>query len=214
MISYLTSGRDLLRAPTSQPNRNAALIVANPAYGRAADLASLAAQNYENSRVDKQSGDQGQVGTHSAPIVFQPLPGTEGEAEAIKTVLPEAKVLLWRQATETAIKQARAPRILHIATHGFFLSDVETAPEEAPGSFAEDPLRMSGLRLRGWAAHIKDPLLRSGLALAGANLSNSGDDDGVLTALEVAGLGFLGSGFVGVFAGGCRGGGGKKGGVR
>jgi len=196
MISYLTSGRDLLRTPIQQPNRNAALIVANPDFGRAAGVGSTAAQNSETSQADKQSGDQSQVKTHSAPIVFQPLPGTEGEATAIKTVLPEAKVLLWRQATETAIKQARAPRILHIATHGFFLSDEETAPEEAAGSFAEDPRRMSDLQLSGWTAHIKDPLLRSGLALAGANLSNSGDDDGVLTALEVAGLDLWGTDLV------------------
>src|SRR5262249_6721682 len=170
-----------------------ALIVANPDFGRAAGVGSTAAQNSETSQADKQSGDQSRIKTHSAPIVFQPLPGTEGEATAIKTVLPEAKVLLWRQATETAIKQARAPRILHIATHGFFLSNEETAPAEATESFAEDPRRMSDLRLSRWTAHIKDPLLRSGLALAGANLNNSGDDDGVLTALEVAGVGFLGS---------------------
>src|SRR5215468_8552168 len=196
MISYLTSGRDLLRTPIQRPNRNAALIVANPDFGRAAGVASPLAQVSENSRADKQSGDQSQVKTHSARIVFQPLPGTEGESTAIKTVLPEAKALLWRQATETAIKQARAPRILHIATHGFFLSNEETAPAEATESFAEDPRRMSDLRLSRWTAYIKDPLLRSGLALAGANLNNSGDDDGVLTALEAAGLDLWGTDLV------------------
>jgi CHAT domain-containing protein/Tfp pilus assembly protein PilF len=200
MISYLTSGRDLLRTPIQQPNRNAALIVANPDFGRAAGVGSTLAQNSETSRSDKQFGDQSQVKTHSAPIVFQPLPGTEGEATAIKTVLPEAKVLLWRQATETAIKQARAPRILHIATHGFFLSDEETLPAEATESFSEDPRRMSDLRLSRWTAHIKNPLLRSGLALARANLSNSGDDDGVLTAFEVAGLDLWGTGLVALSA--------------
>ena len=36
-------------------------------------------------------------------------------------------------------------------------------------------------------------MLRSGLALAGANLHKSGDDDGVLTALEAAGLDLWGT---------------------
>src|SRR5262249_52645451 len=113
-ISYLTSGRDLLRAPALQPNRNAALIVANPAFG---GVASVAMQKDQTSE-EAQAGGQGRNKTDSRLIYFQPLPGTEGEAVAIKTVMPEATVLLWRRATETAIKQTRSPRILHIATHG------------------------------------------------------------------------------------------------
>jgi CHAT domain-containing protein/Tfp pilus assembly protein PilF len=51
----------------------------------------------------------------------------------------------------------------------------------------------SGLRLSKFVAQVKDPLLRSGLALAGANHGKSGDDDGVLTALEAAYLDLLGT---------------------
>jgi CHAT domain-containing protein len=42
-------------------------------------------------------------------------------------------------------------------------------------------------------AQVKDPLLRSGLALAGANQDGNGDDDGVLTALEAAYLDLSGT---------------------
>jgi CHAT domain-containing protein len=40
---------------------------------------------------------------------------------------------------------------------------------------------------------LENPLLRSGLGLAGANLRKSGDDDGILTAMEVAGLNLWGT---------------------
>src|SRR5258706_16478368 len=76
-------------------------------------------------------------------------------------------------ATESAIKQATAPRILHLATHGFFLSGNST-PTGERGS-------------------LENPLLRSGLALAGANLRNGGKDDGILTALEASGLNLWGT---------------------
>src|SRR5207248_6355677 len=77
----------------------------------------------------------------------------------------------------------RAPEILHIATHGFFLSDVgsnqATPPPDSRGVSA--------------AAKVNNPLLRSGLALAGANIDVPGQDNGILTALEAANLNLWGT---------------------
>jgi CHAT domain-containing protein len=69
------------------------------------------------------------------------------------------------------------------------IADTAAKPANSQ-SFTEPP---SDLRLSKFAAQVKDPLLRSGLALAGANHGKSGDNDGVLTALEAAYLNLLGT---------------------
>jgi CHAT domain-containing protein len=66
-----------------------------------------------------------------AELRFLPLPGTAEEARAIGKVLPSAKVLLGPDATEAAIKAAAHPRIVHLATHGFFLPVEQVNPKGA-----------------------------------------------------------------------------------
>ncbi len=187
-ISYLTSGLDLLRLEKSHPSENAPMVVANPAFGRAEIVARV-----DRKSMDSRPGDPGPTQNDTTRIYFQPLPSTGHEALAIKSLLPEASMFLREQATESALKKARAPSILHIATHGFFLSDQEALPAETRGVLGGAPLRASDLRLGKWAANIENPLLQSGLALSGANLGKSGDDDGLLTAMEVAGLDLWGT---------------------
>jgi CHAT domain-containing protein/tetratricopeptide (TPR) repeat protein len=186
-ISYLTSGRDLLRLQISRPSGNALMVVANPAFGRASTVVA------QQKSAELPPGDQARTQGDPAQTYFQPLPSTGREALAIKAVLPEASLLMREQATESAVKQARAPRILHVATHGFFLSDQEAPLAETRGGFGDDPMRASDPRFAKWAARIENPLLRSGLALTGANQGKREEDDGLLTALEVAGLDLWGT---------------------
>src|SRR5262249_46559664 len=98
------------------------------------------------------------------------------------------------QASEEALLGMKRPRLLYCITHGFFLKDLERAPDlpglrklEVVGSGA--PLPRPDL--------AKDPGLRSGLALAGANKwqerSAKGLSDGLLTALEVEELDLWGT---------------------
>jgi CHAT domain-containing protein/Tfp pilus assembly protein PilF len=187
-ITYLTSGRDLLRLQMAPPSRNVPLIVANPDFGRVETLAASGDQAYVNSQAE--SPIWGEI--DPATIFFQSLPGTEREALAIKAMLPGASLLRREQATETALKLAKAPRILHIATHGFFFSDQEAQQPEARTVHGDDLLRFPTM-INKWAAKIENPLLRSGVALAGVNERRSGDDDGALTALEVASLDLWGT---------------------
>jgi CHAT domain-containing protein/Tfp pilus assembly protein PilF len=186
-ISYLTSGCDLLRLQISEPSQSPPLVMGNPSFGPEPPDTPRTAQLTVNS----QAVDQGWI--YSAPLSFQPLSATQGEVLAIKAIMPKASVLLRGEATEAALKHARSPGILHIATHGFFLEDEEEAPVETQRVAGDDMPYTSDLRRVKWEAHIKDPLLRSGLALAGANRGKRGDDDGVLTALEAAGLDLRGT---------------------
>ena len=131
------------------------------------------------------------TGSDLSIVYFAPLMGTALEAREIKSQFPEARALLGDQATEAQLKQAVAPRILHIATHGFFLDD---RPVRIEGTRGLSLMREDG-DLRGLNAdvRIENPLLRSGLALAGANLRTGRDDDGILTALEASGLNLWGT---------------------
>jgi CHAT domain-containing protein len=130
-------------------------------------------------------------GIDLANAYFGPLPGTAGEARALQTLLRGASALTGARATETALKQLHGPKLLHIATHGFFFEDAKPQPADGRGWRAG----ASGEPAAG--GRLENPLLRSGLALAGANGWRGGQanqtDDGILTALEVAGLDLWGT---------------------
>jgi CHAT domain-containing protein len=129
-----------------------------------------------------------------ARVRFDRLPGTRTEAEIAAKML-NGKILLDRQATEGAVKKASRPDILYLATHGFFLPDQEIPREEKGGPRG---VLIGEERPPGPKTRIENPLLRCGLALAGANHRDSvppesGADDGILTGMEVAGLDLWGT---------------------
>lgn len=153
-----------------------------------------------------------------AALTFNSLPGTRDEVTAIAGLLvkdgKEPTLLTGAKATEAALKSAKHPRILHLATHGFFLPD--TGMDE---KMSDDDLRgVGGIRPMSLATsegdtaaignpagaklwrqlRLKNPMHRSGVALAGANDTirgghAAGGDDGLLTAEEVAGMDLWGT---------------------
>jgi CHAT domain-containing protein/tetratricopeptide (TPR) repeat protein len=198
-ISYLNSGRDLLKFDVTEPSQQPAVILASPDYESAAPE-GLGRQSQrlrsglgpEDNR--SLSGVERSISQRSvalSQLQVGPLPGTAAEAAAIRPLLPNAQILTEDQATENALKQVESPRILHIATHGFFLENVALPTLEngrGLGVIASDsPLPQSP------AITVENPLLRSGLALAGFNERVSGEEDGVLTALEASQLNLLGT---------------------
>jgi CHAT domain-containing protein len=114
---------------------------------------------------------------------FTALPGTAREAAAARPRLQkytekDPTLLLGRDATRQAVEGLQAPRVLLLSTHGFFLPDV---PRPSPLS---DFLRRERPTLDRPVNPLENPLLRCGLALAGANRREDGLT-GVLMGLDV-----------------------------
>ena len=107
------------------------------------------------------------------------LPGTKEEVSNLSNILGQIDfsfdVHLGHDATEAQVKSISNPKVLHIATHGYFLKDVETSAEDITMGIASDKISES-------------PLLRSGLLFAGAKEAITTGGDGVLTAFEALNL--------------------------
>jgi CHAT domain-containing protein len=96
------------------------------------------------------------------------------------------------QALEARVKAVRSPSILHVASHAFFLPH-RAASRSLAAPSSEQVDENAGM-LEGLARlqRLENPMLRSGIALAGANLTLAGKtiavkdaEDGVLTAADV-----------------------------
>lgn len=111
------------------------------------------------------------------------LPGT---LEEINNIVHTLDQNFWKydkyeaaEANEVNVKKINNPKLLHIATHGFFMTDMQIKPDANEGLQAQEARY--------------NPLLRSGLLLAGASKTLHGeslpyDEDGILTAYEAMNL--------------------------
>ncbi|MBW1688880.1 MAG: CHAT domain-containing protein, partial [Deltaproteobacteria bacterium] len=185
-ITHLTSGRDLLRLGEARTPGNPPMVIAAPDYGPLSAAARQVAARSPQAPVSRRSRDL-------TPLQWEPLPGARLEGEAIEKLLG-IKALAGAEARESVLKQVHGPRLLHIATHGFFLADQQEPPPQTRAPGPQLPGGASGSSfLRPPLAMGENPLLRSGLALAGANQRDEGAEDGILTALEMAGLDLSGT---------------------
>lgn len=182
--TYLTSGRDLLRMQVAREGQHGPLIVANPAFGDPAASAARIAGPTVGTGGQRRSVTSAR---DLSEVYFAPIAGTAREARAIGLLFPDATVLARERATESSLRQFASPRLLHIATHGFFLQYAGAAPKAGAPEGGGGPGR--------------DPLLRAGLALARANVRDRTEpDDGVLTALEASRLDLWGTRLVALSA--------------
>jgi CHAT domain-containing protein len=165
LISYLSSGRDLLRLATHRASRSPAVIVADPDYGPLPPHPVL--------------------GT----MVFRPLPGIRAEEAELGRYF-STPPMTDKHATKEALAALVGPAILHVATHGFYARDPGTTPTPASrGIYVELDGGMSSLSPPPSASDPTDALDWSGLAMAGANQGAGG----IVTAREIAGFDWWGT---------------------
>jgi len=125
------------------------------------------------------------------------LEGTKVEVENISEIFTKGNFKVAQSKTEEGFKEnAPTSDIIHMSTHGFFYPD----PEKLTTNFEIDTVESGeDLVFRGSNSSFgvknfvfnKNPLMRSGLVLSGANRvwnnpDMKGEEDGVLTAYEVA----------------------------
>ena len=196
-IHFLSCGRSLADVHDATPG-GGALVLCDPDFEAEPELRAHAIQS--DLLADAALGPVGEFVTRRASCDrfvdrnFLRLPGTRDEGEAVRAQLSEhdigpITVLADAAASEENLKRcARNRRLLHLATHGFFLGQ-----DCAPGESSD--------RDESRAAVVgENPLLLSGLCLAGANrgsdtLTLTGED-GILTAEEVASLSLDGTEWV------------------
>ena len=119
------------------------------------------------------------------------LPGTEREVNSLQKIMQSAgiSVILKKgyEATEESFKNIgtnnkSSPRILHIATHGYFFPDIKESRQSSVVSPQEEIVFKTS----------DHPMLRSGLIMAGGNAAWQGKqtlegrEDGILTAYEIS----------------------------
>lgn len=175
-IRLAVSGREIATEADANDaaETTAPLIVANPSFDRSAAATRVADNREARSRLRAIN-----LRFSDAFENAKPLPGTEAEAEAIRGSVESfagvaPQVFLQQTAEEAVVKSAHSPHCLVLSTHGFFF---EAAKVGAGGS-----------RLGGSGAISENPLLRCGLLLAGCHHANSapvGQDDGILTGMEI-----------------------------
>ena len=199
VLHQLATERDLAGPPPATPGRGL-LALGGPAFDDTALFAALAPRPpaaLAPAAATTTAPEPVYRGPHSTcgalrDLRFEPLPGAAREATEVaalwrSSAAPagdrDAMSLTGAAASETALKLgARGHRVLHLATHGFFLG------RECPGaSVAPVPRSTPAVALEV----LESPLLMSGLAFAGANhrdVAGPDEDDGVLTAEEIAAL--------------------------
>jgi tetratricopeptide (TPR) repeat protein len=208
-LRVVTSTKDLLRSSHPSAN-NSAVLVGNPQFLLSPEqqrtaVARLRSQPGTQKAVLPAAGpvpaaslstdlsrDRAGRGQCDPPPpqggVLCPLPGTAVEVQSIASLLRAKnwQVAIYEQenALEEATKAVQHPRVLHLSTHGFFLSDQQ--PKFTQSLF-EQPVG------------LEDSLLRSGLFFAGADRVLAGEppladvDNGVLTAYEATTLNLQGT---------------------
>jgi len=154
-IHYVPSGKEFVRLHKNQKEQ-----------ARNSNVVLFSNPNFNKSGVQRGKRDR-LIAYSLLKMVFSELPGTKAEATAIENIvgMKHIKAFTGEEATEENLLKVYQPKILHIATHGFFIK-----------------------------SKLPNPMLKSGIALAGANqVLAEGSSSGVVTALKLSSLNLKGT---------------------
>lgn len=178
-FGYLATGRVLLRQEdslkgVSQPP----LILGDPDY----DLLKPGSAAMESKPA---------VGLMN--FTFSRLKGTADETWQVSRLIGGRR-LVGRKASEAVLRKCHSPAILHVATHGYYVRPFADGIMVL-GDIRRFPTTFQTAGLRGHLlGYAENPLLRSGMALAGANAWGRNEPlpedvgDGLISSVEVAHL--------------------------
>jgi len=187
-IRVLSSATDLV-AENGDTKSDELMIMAGPDYFVEKLAVTQASSSRRSALAVNANGLRG--------LSFAPLDGAEEEGKNIKKMYAKRTVIFTQKGAEESVLHnlsGTAPKILHIATHGFFLKPEERLKKrllsiQRGGNLSTPPPG-------------DNPLFRAGLAFAGINANApllgfmDGDNDGVLTAQEVIDLNLYGTNLV------------------
>ena len=184
---YVSAGRDIAGYGMIKEKGRKALLMGDPDF----DLVAKQTKGENQRPLTRSRNMQG--------INFSRLPGTKEEVDAIAAILGRSASDTYTgvNARESVLMKSKSPRILHLATHGFFLSDQDWSSmmdEKSRGITITAKDKPSPKK----PVNIENPFLRAGLALAGANrsLAQEGVNEGILTAEKILGLNLRGTDLV------------------
>lgn len=199
-ISYVTSGRDVVNWSGKSADNDKITIVADPDFDwqpQADEFSS--GQTDRGALLNNSQPDGIRIALHRQlhrGIGFEKLDAVRHEAEEIgKLFNAKTDMLTGRNATKANVKKIHSPKILHFATHGFYLdpastpdsSDFEKSSYKRPSEKHSNTLQ------------VENPLMHCGLALTGVNTWLIGGvcpleiGNGILTGEEISSLNLSGT---------------------
>ena len=180
LLRLITTGRELVSLnKTNIFNNNKSLVVANPNF-------NLKDNSSKTKIIKNEKEFEAQTRSFEQSLkIWISLPGTKEEGRFISNKI-DGELLIEDEASVLNIQKRNSPKIIHIASHSFFLSNKEEKLALSSILFANSFNKQN--------SKFEDPLLRSGIVLSGANYPEFNKiDDGYLTALELSKLDFSGT---------------------
>jgi CHAT domain-containing protein len=224
-IHYLSGGRDLVRLQTKDPRGSGLLALGNPAFDTTSQAGDPLSQTGANPASPTAPLNPRSNCGQLKNLKLSPLPQTRSEIERVVRVWQDETgepfdTLLGADATEERFKQvATGRRVVHLSTHAFYLegacgggdSDEAGAEDQEHGTATDTDRLVATQRRRSFddeeSQMTEDPLVQSGLFLAGCVSARKSqpdplvrtldqsrtEEDGVLTAAEIAGMNLIGT---------------------